>query len=616
MSQQGNSSIGSPRTDPKDKSRHPPARQDSYSLAGPKRPSYQRTTTSRSRGNSLPSVAEHNTSDDPTQQTIWGLAAPLPRIQRPGMQSTRTRTGTDSSLHPQPSKHSSSLKSFKTPQSTHAAPEAVQPSAPTGTALAPQIEVTPSRNSNSKNTRAQPATRPRPSADTEPVSPSLDLLRHATTARISTYRPEDAHAHVPLPSGAVVSTEANQRRQNLSREHVSAHDQATSPIASAEFPQSKPHYTYDSALNRTTNLVGDDHGLDGNLSDYDIVESGRRRMQQFADTASRDSGVARPTAIDWEEYNQVDEQSDGTNRPFFNSWGAIRHRFRQPFAEWLGTLVFMIIGLSGSIVHMTARDEYGDLLTAYLAWGLGVMLGIYMAGGVSGAHLNPAISIVLSIFRGFPWSLCVQYMIAQMLGAVMASAIVYGLYRDAILDYAAHDVVRAGPAFYTQPRDGLSNASAFFTEFAATAIAAGSILALGDESNAPPGAGMHAFIIGLLITAECMAFSYNTGTALNPARDLGPRLIVWAAGFGSQVITLRSWWFIWGPWCGTISGGIFGAWVYDVFIFTGGESPVNYPADSSALELFKCWRSTDRSNRTIEGKEDDLQGRPDSYSFA
>lgn len=341
---------------------------------------------------------------------------------------------------------------------------------------------------------------------------------------------------------------------------------------------------------------GHDTGHIDRVRSESAIESARWRLQGLADTAENESDLRHyPANIDWEEYQppeiqpSVSQHEKPSHPDFFNSWGPIRHKLRQPFAEFLGTLVFMIIGLSGSIVHMAARDDYGNLLTAYLAWGLGVMIAIYVAGGISGAHLNPTISIILSIFRGFPWHLCWQYILAQMLGAILASGIVYGIYQDAIRQFAASDIARAGPAFWTQPREGLSDVAAFFTEFVATGIATGSILAMGDDRNTPPGAGMHAFIIGLLVTALCMAFSYNTGTCLNPARDFGPRLITWAAGFGSNVFTLHNWWWIWGPWVGTLTGGITGASLYDILIFVGGESPVNYPR-GRLRERFNGWK--------------------------
>lgn len=132
-------------------------------------------------------------------------------------------------------------------------------------------------------------------------------------------------------------------------------------------------------------------------------------------------------------------------------------------------------------------------------------------------------------------------------------------------------------AFLTYPRNSwVDPATAFFTEFVGTTIMAVVVLALGDDSNAPPGAGMNAFIMGLVVTGLSMAFGYNTGLAMNPARDIGPRLALLALGYGTEETFGSSYWF-WGPWCGPIAGALFGAFLYDSAIFVGGESPVNYP---------------------------------------
>ena len=134
----------------------------------------------------------------------------------------------------------------------------------------------------------------------------------------------------------------------------------------------------------------------------------------------------------------------------------------------------------------------------------------------------------------------------------------------------------AGQMLYTQPQPFIHPTTAFFSEFVSTGIIACAVLALGDDSNAPPGAGMAAFIIGLLITAMIMAFSYSAGACLNPARDFGPRLVTLMAGFGSETFTVSNCWWIWGPWCATITGAITGVAFYDSLIFVGGESPINY----------------------------------------
>jgi len=127
---------------------------------------------------------------------------------------------------------------------------------------------------------------------------------------------------------------------------------------------------------------------------------------------------------------------------------------------------------------------------------------------------------------------------------------------------------------------------------------------------------MHAFIIGLLVSALCMAFSYNTGTALNPARDFGPRLITWAAGFGSEVFTLHSWWWIWGPWGGTISGALVGACFYDGLIFLGGESPINYPFEQGLTGRIKEWKERRNVSKMGRGKDaqDDIRRKVENFA--
>jgi aquaglyceroporin related protein len=88
---------------------------------------------------------------------------------------------------------------------------------------------------------------------------------------------------------------------------------------------------------------------------------------------------------------------------------------------------------------------------------------------------------------------------------------------------------------------------------------------------------MNALIMGLVVTVCSMAFGYNTGAAMNPSRDLGPRLAVLALGYGGSVFSDYDFWWLYGPWAATITGAILGAFLYDAAIFVGGESPVNYP---------------------------------------
>lgn len=214
------------------------------------------------------------------------------------------------------------------------------------------------------------------------------------------------------------------------------------------------------------------------------------------------------------------------------------------------------------------------------------MTAIYIAGGISGAHLNPAITIVLAIFRGFPARKVPGYIFVQILGAFVAALIAYGLYQPAIFAYAGSrtptdatsQATTIVDAFITSLRKPyITWSTGFLNEFVATAFLVITVLALGDNTNAPPGAGMNALIVGFVVANICICFGFDTGAALNPSRDLGPRLALLALGFDVHDLFIdRAWWWIYGPWVACIVGALVGAFVYDVCIFTGGESPVNY----------------------------------------
>jgi aquaglyceroporin related protein len=104
-------------------------------------------------------------------------------------------------------------------------------------------------------------------------------------------------------------------------------------------------------------------------------------------------------------------------------------------------------------------------------------------------------------------------------------------------------------------------------------IRGGTVLALGDDTNSPPGAGMHAFILGLVGFAMASTLGYNTGPQTNPAKDLASRLVPWWTGYGSPMWA-KSWWAE--AWVASIVGGLVGCLIYDIAIYEGEESPVNY----------------------------------------
>ncbi|KAI4724123.1 aquaporin-like protein [Aureobasidium sp. EXF-10728] len=300
-------------------------------------------------------------------------------------------------------------------------------------------------------------------------------------------------------------------------------------------------------------------------------------------------------------------------------WSVIRHRFRQELAEFLAVLVQLTLGFCADLSITLGGASANNAIFGSLAWGFATMTAIYIAGGPSGAHLNPVITIVLYIFRGFPKRQMGGYILAQFLGAFFAGFIAYGIFSSQISAYiasptagttqqqATQDILNA---FLTGLRnDNVTLAAGYFTEFVATAFLSLVVLALGDDTNTPPGAGMTALILGFVICVLLQAFGSTTGAALNSTRDLGPRLALYALGFSGELLWKGNWW-LWGPWLACIPGGIVGAMMYDVCIFTGGESPINYPRKRvwrAGHKAKKKWAKRLRPWRKGKGKKGNEQ---------
>jgi glycerol uptake facilitator protein len=236
-------------------------------------------------------------------------------------------------------------------------------------------------------------------------------------------------------------------------------------------------------------------------------------------------------------------------------------------AEFLGTFVLIMLG-TGVVAMVvlfptTTPGEviHGGFTNITLGWGLGVTMGIYVAGKISGAHLNPAVTLALAIFRGFPWKKVLPYSIAQVAGAFVAAAMVYRNYLPAFHQVDPRLERTAGifttfPAFPSLPQAG------FLDQVIGTALLLLFIFAITDEFNMPPGANMTPLMIGLVVVAIGMSFGAMHGYAINPARDFGPRLFTVLAGFSNNGITdgNRVWWV---PVLAPLIGGVVGAAVYD-----------------------------------------------------
>ena len=244
---------------------------------------------------------------------------------------------------------------------------------------------------------------------------------------------------------------------------------------------------------------------------------------------------------------------------------------RELLAEFLGTFVLIVFGVGVVAQVMLSKQTAGGYLSINIAWGLAVMMGCYVAAGVTGAHLNPAVTVALAVHRRFAWNRVLPYSFAQLAGAFAASAVVYATYHEALAAFDGGVRQVSGPLgtagiWATYPQPFLSTVpGGVVDQIVGTALLVAGIFAITDTRNSPAPAALAPVIVGLLVTLIGASFGFNAGYAINPARDFGPRLFTFVAGWGSGVFTAgHSWW--WVPIVAPCVGAVLGGWVYDACV--------------------------------------------------
>src|SRR6266851_3273818 len=241
-----------------------------------------------------------------------------------------------------------------------------------------------------------------------------------------------------------------------------------------------------------------------------------------------------------------------------------RGLFREVLAEFFGTFILIVFGVGVVAQVVLSRQTAGNYLSINLGWGLAVTMGCYVSAGVTGAHLNPAVTLALAVHRRFPWRKVLPYAIAQVAGAFVAAALVYQNYLPAFHQVDPQLEKTAG-VFTTFPAFPSLLQAGFLDQVIGTGLLLLFIFAITDEFNSPPGANLGPLMIGLVVVAIGMSFGGMHGYAINPARDFGPRLFTAVAGFRNTGITdgIRIWWV---PIVAPLLGGIAGAALYDLGI--------------------------------------------------
>ena len=229
--------------------------------------------------------------------------------------------------------------------------------------------------------------------------------------------------------------------------------------------------------------------------------------------------------------------------------------------EFVGTLVLILLGdgvcCATSLNKSKAQGAGWVVVT--LGWGLAVMCGVFIAGPYSGAHLNPAVTLGFAIAGQFQWCAVLPYIAAQMLGGFAGAVLVYMFYKDHF--DATEDAGTKLGVFCTMPAI-MNKGRNFFCETVASWLLVFVILALGNKENLPEvGMGeLGAFPVTMLIMSIGMSLGATTGYAINPARDLAPRIahaILPIKGKGSS-----GWGYSWVPVAGPVVGGLLAALTY------------------------------------------------------
>ncbi|QRW22594.1 aquaporin, Major intrinsic protein family [Rhizoctonia solani] len=309
---------------------------------------------------------------------------------------------------------------------------------------------------------------------------------------------------------------------------------------------------------------------------------GSETMRTRSSSTDSHEKYDQPKHLTWTPQVESGESHEQITE-FPNKWA----KFREPAAEFLGTMILIIFGtgvncqvtLSNYTISSRPPSSKGEYLSISFGWAIGAALGVWVSGGISGGHINPAVTLAQAVFRGFSWKKVPLYITAQILGAFAGASLVYANYYGAIDIFedgkGVRTVTRSASMFATFAADDLSNFQCFFSEALGTAVLLIVLAAITDKHNGPPPSGLVPLAVFITILGEGACLGMQTGYAINPARDLGPRLMCWIAGYGRELWTYRDQYWLHTPIAGPIVGAIVGTAIYDAFIFTGPESIFN-----------------------------------------
>ncbi|EDO14958.1 hypothetical protein Kpol_388p1 [Vanderwaltozyma polyspora DSM 70294] len=313
-----------------------------------------------------------------------------------------------------------------------------------------------------------------------------------------------------------------------------------------------------------------------------------------------------------------------------NRWSSIKHTYLKEFlAEFLGTMFLVIFGdavsaqvglgakaqqdqFAKTLANLEAAGiitsdqiqiftSFEDIINSQGAgtfdaipfgWAAAVVMGYFAAGGsaISGAHLNPAVTVSNFIYRGLPLKKVPIYIAGQLLGGFLGGLIVFAYYKKVIKetfpDWRSNQSVAS--MFCTFPQAYLSTARQVVSEFVNTAMFQASLFALTDPYTSL-STDIFPVMLFFLIYILNASMSYQTACAINLARDMGPRLAIYVVGFKRALIWDFHHHYFWVPMIVPFIGATFGGLVYDICIYQGHESPVNWPLSIYKEKFLRTW---------------------------
>ncbi|XP_071516917.1 aquaporin-9-like isoform X2 [Panulirus ornatus] len=253
---------------------------------------------------------------------------------------------------------------------------------------------------------------------------------------------------------------------------------------------------------------------------------------------------------------------------------------REFLAELLGTFILILFGDASVAQSVLTNKANGDFFSINWGWGLAVTLAVLVSGGVSGGHVNPAVTLAMAVWGKHPWVKVPVYMVAQYLGAFLASALLYGVYLNALDGFEPERTLATAGIWATYPgaitnvngtvvSNFLSSGNGFGDQVVGTMLLLICVCAITDGRNMEVPKYLVPLLVGFTVLNIGVCFGFNCGYAINPARDLAPRLFTLIAGWGEAPFTAMTkdglvWW--WVPLVGPHIGAVLGVMIYLFFI--------------------------------------------------